>query len=110
MATLAEYRLALLAPADIATAVLDDPGRFTIGPLSEVIAQHHEWDELEPHLGPTPIACSIAHERALRGDIIDAASRSRLTMALDIPATLHDWEPAYQLAIYHHNTAEFPTP
>ena len=38
-ATLAEYRLALLAPAEWAATVLDgEAGRFTIGPLSEVVA------------------------------------------------------------------------
>lgn len=110
VATLADYRLALLAPAEVATAVLDDAGRFTIGPLSEVIAQHHEWQQLEPHLDSTPIACSIAHERCLRGDIIDAESRADLPPALDIPAVLHDWEPAYPLAVYHHDSAEFPAP
>ena len=41
-ATLAEYRLALLAPPEWAATVLDgESGRFTIGPLSEVAAQHH---------------------------------------------------------------------
>ena len=40
--TLAEYRLALRAPAEWATKVLtEDVGRFTIGPLSDVIAQHN---------------------------------------------------------------------
>ena len=38
-ATLAEYRLALWAPAEWATQVLDEEsGRFTIGPLTEVVA------------------------------------------------------------------------
>jgi hypothetical protein len=110
VATLADYRLALLAPAEIAVAVLDDAGRFTLGPLSEVVAQNHTWEDLEPHLGSTPIACSIAHERALRDDTIDAESRSRLPPALDIDAVLHDWEPAYPLAIYRPDSAEFPTP
>ena len=39
-ATLAEYRLALWAPAEWAALMLDeDGGRFTIGPLTEVVAQ-----------------------------------------------------------------------
>jgi len=39
--TLAEYRLALLAPAEIAVQVVDEEaGRFTMGPLTEVIAQN----------------------------------------------------------------------
>ena len=44
-ATLAEYRLALWAPAEWATQVLDeDSGRFTIGPLTEVVAQNHRFE------------------------------------------------------------------
>jgi hypothetical protein len=38
--TLAEYRLALLAPAEIAVQVVDEEaGRFTMGPLTEVIPE-----------------------------------------------------------------------
>ena len=41
--TLAEYRLALLAPAEIAVQVVgEEAGRFTMGPLTEVIAQNHQ--------------------------------------------------------------------
>ncbi|MEX2628191.1 MAG: hypothetical protein WD225_15000, partial [Ilumatobacteraceae bacterium] len=50
-AILAEYRLALIAPAPWAVGALaDDAGRFAIGPLTEVIAQHHPWSELAPEL------------------------------------------------------------
>ena len=67
-ATLAEYRLALLAPAPWAAGVLDEgSGRFTIGPLTEVVAQHHTWRELAPLLDPGPRAALVAHERALAG-------------------------------------------
>lgn len=46
-ATLANYRLALHAPADIAAASLQHPtSTFSIGPLTEVIAQNHTWAEL----------------------------------------------------------------
>ena len=56
-ATLAEYRLALLAPPEWAATVLDgESGRFTIGPLSEVAAQLHTWEELAPHLAAVPVA------------------------------------------------------
>ena len=48
-ATLAEYRLALRAPAPHAARVLDDAGRFTLGPLTEVIAQDHTFEDLAPH-------------------------------------------------------------
>jgi hypothetical protein len=110
-ATLAEYRLALLATPEFVAAVLDESdglsGRFTIGPLTEVAAQHHTWDELHPvlHLGPR--AAFVAHERALRGDRIDAPD---LPAVLDLPLELQRWEPDYPLATYTDAGAEFPMP
>ena len=85
-ATLAEYRLALLAPAEWAAGVLDEgSGRFTIGPLTEVVAQHHTWAELAPLLEPGPRAAIVAHERALRGEVIDDESVAGLPDVLDLP-------------------------
>jgi hypothetical protein len=110
-ATLAEYRLALLAPASWAAGVLDEgSGRFTIGPLTEVVAQHHTWAELAPLLEPGPRAALVAHERALRGEPIDAGSVAELPDVLELPYALVEWEPAYQLAEYHDAGAEFPAP
>mgnify|MGYP007014902866 CR=1 FL=1 len=72
-ATLAEYRLALHATTDWAAQVLaEDSGRFTIGPLTEVIAQNHSWTELSDLLTDGPRRAFVAHERVLRGEIIDA--------------------------------------
>jgi hypothetical protein len=110
-ATLAEYRLALLAPPEWAAGVLDEgSGRFTIGPLTEVIAQHHTWTEVAPFLDAGPRAAFVAHERVLRGEAIDAASVASLPNALDLPYELAPWEPAYALAEYHDRGAEFPAP
>jgi resuscitation-promoting factor RpfA len=110
-ATLAEYRLALLAPPEWAAGVLDEgSGRFTIGPLTEVIAQHHSWAEVAPFLDPEPRAAFVAHERVLRGETIDEASVASLPNALDLPYQLAPWEPAYALATYHDSGAEFPAP
>ncbi len=110
-ATLAEYRLALLATPAYAAAVLDETdglsGRFTIGPLTEVAAQHHTWDELQPLLDLGPRASFVAHERVLRGDSIDAPD---LPAVLDLPLGLQDWEPEYSLATYSDAGAEFPMP
>ena len=54
-ATLAEYRIALLAPPPFVGIVLDEAdglaGRFTTGPLTEVAAQHHTWIDLEGEVG-----------------------------------------------------------
>lgn len=110
-ATLAEYRLALVAPAEWACRVLDDEsGRFTIGPLSEVAAQQHTWAELAPHLEPLPVALFVAHERAIRGEQIDPATLDRLPPVLDIPAALQPWEPEYPLSTYSDAGAEHPEP
>jgi len=110
-ATLAEYRLALLAPAPWAAGVLDEgSGRFTIGPLTEVVAQHHSWAELAPLLETGPRAAIVAHERALRGERIDAATTAALPDVLDLPYAIADWEPRYMLATYTDDGGEFPAP
>ena len=110
-ATLAEYRLALLAPADWAAGVLDEgSGRFTIGPLTEVVAQDHTWAELAPLLEPGPRAAIVAHERALRGEVIDDESVAGLPDVLDLPYRVAGFEPDYPLAVYHDAGAEFPSP
>lgn len=110
-ATLAEYRLALLAPDDWAATVLDgESGRFTIGPLSEVAAVHHTWAELGPHLERVPIATFLAHERAIRGEDIPAADLAALPPVLDIPARPQPWEPNYPVSTYTDAGADHPEP
>lgn len=105
--TLAEYRLALLAPAEIAVHVVDEEaGRFTMGPLTEVIAQNHQWSELSQLLQPSPTSSYIAYECAIRGQNIT----SELFPALESPCTLLPSEKNYALAEYHQNEAKFPTP
>jgi hypothetical protein len=110
-ATLAEYRLALLAPANFAAGVLDEgSGRFTVGPLTEVIAQHHSWTDLAPLLEPGPRAAFVAHERVLRHEAIDDTSVASLPDVLDLPFELGSWEPPYLLADYHDTSVDFPAP
>ena len=110
-ATLAEYRLALSAPAEWAATVLDgEAGRFTIGPLSEVVAVHHGWTELAPHLAPVPIALFVAHERSIRGEQIDAGTVDGLPPVLDIPVAIQPWEPNYPQSMYSDTGAEHPDP
>jgi hypothetical protein len=105
--TLAEYRLALRAPAEWAARVLsEDVGRFTIGPLSEVIAQHHTWDELAPLVPASPLTSFVAHECAIRGNHIDG----ELIDVLEMPFDIQDWEPQYALALYRDNDAVFDSP
>lgn len=109
-ATLAEYRIALLAPANHVAAVLDETdglsGQFTIGPLTEVAAQHHTWDELSAQLDPSPRSAFVAHERVIRGEEID----TDVPDVLDIPLALEGWEPQYCVAVYRDNDADFPAP
>jgi hypothetical protein len=110
-ATLAEYRLALLAPPEWVATVLDgEAGRLTIGPLSEVAAVHHSWADLAPHLQRVPVALYTAHERAIRGESIAADSVAGLPPVLDIPVTLQRWEPAYPVSTYTDAGAEHPEP
>ena len=110
-ATLAEYRLALSADAASVATVLDESdglsGRFTIGPLTEVAAQHHAWGDLAGLLDRGPRASLVAHERALRGEPVDATG---LAPVLDIPTTIQPWEPDYALAVYTDDGVQFPMP
>ena len=106
-ATLAEYRLALWATAPWATEVLDeDSGRFTIGPLTEVVAQHHEFEELRAALPDGPRLGFIAHECALRGQRIP----DDFPNPLEIPFALQPWEPAFSLAEYSDAGLIAPAP
>jgi hypothetical protein len=110
-ATLAEYRLALLAPPEWAATVLDgESGRFTIGPLSEVAAQLHTWEQLAPHLAAVPVAMFVAHERAIRGEHIDPSTIASLPPVLDIPAAIQPWEPRYAVPTYSAMGIEQPEP
>lgn len=110
-ATLAEYRLALLAPPDWAARVLDgEAGRFTIGPLSEVAAVHHTWAELAPHLDAVPVATFAAHERSIRGEQVDPKSLDGFPPVLDLPVEIQPWEPAYPVSNYTDAGAEHPEP
>ena len=105
--TLAEYRLALLAPSEIAVQVVgEEAGRFTMGPLTEVIAQNHQRSELSEFLSPSPTSTYIAYECAIRGQKVD----SELFPALESPCSLLPLETKYALAEYHDNEAKFPTP
>ncbi len=113
VATLAEYRLALRAPAEWAASVLtEDTGRFTLGPLPEVAASSHTWADLAPHLpdGPrTPLAAVLAHERVMRGEDLRTVAGLREDV-FDVPYALQAWEPAYTLATYTDDGLEAPAP
>lgn len=104
----AEYRLALQAPGRYAGAVLaPGAGRFALGPLSEVAASTHGWDELAPHLGSSPEAAMVAQERVLRGEDLRAQASGLPPSAADVPLALQAWEREYPHATYKPYTAEF---
>jgi hypothetical protein len=86
----------------------EDAGRFTIGPLTEVIAQHHQFVDIEPHLPHDPRTSFVAYECAIRGQYID--NTEDLFEALEIPFSIGEWEPQYALADYRDNGAQFPSP
>lgn len=105
-----EYRLALEAPGEWAgPMVFEGAGRFTLGPLPEVAASRHTWDELSPHLADGPARTVTAYERVVRGeDLTEVLGIDPLTV--ELPLTLMEWEPTYALATYHADNAEFPSP
>lgn len=108
-ATLANYRLALRGPADLAAASLQHPtSTFSIGPLTEVIAQHHTWAELNEHIDDAPLRGFVAYERALRGEMI--ADDPALRAVLEIPLNPAPWEPNYEPPVYDDNGVNAPTP
>jgi|SRR5581483_9098321 len=110
VATHAEYRLALEAPGPVAAAVLvEGTGRFALGPLPEVAASTHAWAELAGHVTPGPVATVTVHERVVRGEDLSGFALPGPPV-LELPRRLEPWEPAYAVAEYHADRAEFPAP
>ncbi len=108
VATLAEYRLALWAPAEWAAMVLDEEsGMFTIGPLTEVVAQNHRFDELR---SPTRRRAAPRLHRPRMRAARAADRRPTSANPLDIPFDLQPWEPQYCLAEYSDEGVTAPAP
>lgn len=96
----AEYRLALEAPAAYAADVLRPGGaRFALGPLTEVAATGHTWDELADRIGMPVVAATVAQERVLRGEDLTGDERTHRD-ELELPLVLQPWEPDYPLPTY----------
>ncbi|HEY2814923.1 MAG TPA: DUF6183 family protein [Acidimicrobiales bacterium] len=106
----AEYRLALDAPGSFAAQVIvEEAGRFGLGPLTEVAASTHTWADLAPHLSPGPLSAIAAHERVIRGD--DLTNDDRVDRSvLAVPLVLEEWETSYAPATYRVDKADFPMP
>lgn len=109
-AAYAGYRLALDAPAELAVeALLGGHDRHTLGPLTEVIAQHHQFDEVADLLGPGPTRGVVAAERVARGDDLRGDERTDLEH-LAIDGVWHAWEGVPPLATYRPGEVLSPAP
>ena len=105
-----DYRLALEAPAEYAAEVLTtDPARFSHGPLTEVAASTHTWQELAPHIEAPQLAAYVAQERVLRGESLAGDERAHPEV-LDLPLEVLGWEPVYALATYKPTFVEVAEP
>jgi hypothetical protein len=105
-----DYRVALEAPAEIAAGVLvPDVTRFSLGPLTEVVASTHTWAELAPHLEAPQNAAYVAQERVLRGEDLSGDERAHPEV-LELPLSVQPWEPTYALATYRADHVEVAEP
>lgn len=105
-----DYRIALEAPGEYAASVLTpEIGRFAHGPLTEVAASTHSWEELAPHLEDPVTASYVAQERVLRGEVLDADERAHPGL-VDVPLRTQPWEPPYALATFRANLVEVQEP
>jgi hypothetical protein len=85
-----------------------EPGvvRFGLGPLTEVVAQHHRFAELATHLDSSLVAV-VAQERVLRGEDLrddEQALEAVLGSGVEVPLVLQAFEPDYALPEYRADT------
>lgn len=98
------YRLALEAPPSFAGPVITEgAARFALGPLAEVAASTKTWQEMDPHLDAGPERMTYAAERVVRGEAVPES-------IADLPSSIMDWEPSYQVATYKSDKVEAPSP
>ena len=103
--------LALLAPAEWAAGVLDEgSGRFTIGPLTEVVAQQHTWAELAPLLEPVHGRPSSPTSGRCAARPSTTARSPRSPMCSACPTASAAGSPTTCWPMYHDAGAEFPSP
>ena len=107
VAYFAEYRMALEAPGPVAGSVVrEGAARYSFGPVWEVAASTHSWQELSPHVPPGPYRVLAAHERAIRGD--DVPDREADPRVVDLPLQRMPWEPEYDVAVYRSDGLAVP--
>ncbi len=105
----AAYRLALEAPGEFSALVLDDVGgAFAFGPLPEVVAATHEYDEIARCAMRNPAFTHFAYECVVRGE--DLRTEHIEHDMYSVPLWLGAWEPDYLLAEYYSDRADFAGP
>ena len=101
-----DYRIALEAPPKYAAGVLESvAGRWSHGPLTEVAASTHSWEELAPFIDDPVLAAYVAQERVMRGEDLRNDPRAHPEV-LEMPPYLAEWEPAYSLARFGRDFVE----
>lgn len=109
-AAYAGYRLALDGPVELAVqATLAGHDRHTLGPLTEVLAQHHAWDEVVDALPGGPVNGVVAVERISRGEDLAGDERAEV-VHLDVPARWQPWEGVAPVATYRPSEVLVPAP
>lgn len=109
-AAYAAYRLVLEAPVGLAVdTLLVAQDRHTLGPLTEVVAQHHAWTDLAGLLPPGPLSGTVAVERVLRGDDLGDDPRAE-THHLDVPQRRVPWEGPAPVVEYRARDVLSPAP
>ena len=102
-----DYRLALEAPPAFAGPVVDERARPILGPLTEVAASTHTWDELRDHLNGGPSRTHVAAERVLWGEDLTADDS---ILDPELPLALQSWEPRYTVPTYRSDRVETEPP
>ena len=116
IASLAEYRLALLGtPAAAAVVLTEGTGLWALGPLPEVAASTHHLADLAPHLAQGPAASVTVHECVARGEDATGvagpgAPFAHLVGDDGVALAPQPWEPAYPVATYEPDRASFSSP
>lgn len=105
-----DYRIALHGPPEYAAGVLTaETARFAHGPLTEVAASSHSWDDLAPWIDLPQVAAYVAQERVLRGEDLTGDERAHPGI-LELPLRLQEWEPTYALATFLPSDVEVAEP
>lgn len=114
----AEYRIALDASPQVAALVMDtELGPFALGPVPEVVASAHDFEEMLVHI-PTRITPQwemFVYECVARGDDVvagglDVDVAARLEADHEVPLVLSSWEPEYSAPKFRKDKVEVNRP